>query len=266
MKSKLTIFFLFHFAFLLIAEPFPHETYIVSYGEAPVGQHPIGFSSHYYSLDECEKMAREEAENFATGQIYGYSFEYQIENPITKRGEYFNLVPDVLPNYSGRNVTFKRLSDTPLSYAEMDKYKVLDNRLKLGLKLTNSEMTEYETLKLRFTGRDFKDRVRFQLTYKLLEQQKKRRKNFAGALAESAKGEDFSQDCQDWTLRKVAFENAVKNAIFNKARKDIKSRPEYICGKVMLKESPMFSINSGLWKVIVHVSITIDEITYQSSY
>ena len=266
MKLRFLLLIFLQFTFLSMAEPFPHETYIVSYGEAPLGRHPVGLSSRYYSLDECEKMARQEAENFTTGQIYGYSFEYQIENPITKREEYFKLTPEVKPNYTGRNVTFKRLSNTPLSSSEMDRYKTFENQLKLDLNLTNSEMTEYEMLKLRFTGRDFRDRVRYQLTYKLLEDQKNRRKNFAGTLAESSRGEDCSQDCQDWSLRNTAFENAVKNAILNKARKDIKSRPEYICGKVMLKESPLFSVNSGSWRAIVHVSIAFDEITYQTSY
>lgn len=266
MKFRFLLLIFSLLSFSAVAEPFPHETYIVSYAEAPLGRHPMGLSSKYYTLDECEKMAREEAENFTTGQIYGYSFEYQIENPITKRGEYFKLTPDVTPNYTGRNVTFKRLSNTPLSSVEMDKYRTFEKRLKLDLNLTISETEEYEMLKLRFTGRDFKDRVRYQLTYKLLEDQKGRRKNFAGTLAETSRGEDFSQDCQNWTLRKTAFENAVKNAILNKARKDIKSRPEYICGKVMLKESPRFSINSGLWRAMVHVSIIFDETTYQTSY
>jgi hypothetical protein len=224
MKKNILILILLQIAFLFTAEPFPHETYIVSYGQAPVGQHPIGATSAYYSEETCKRMARKEAENFAAGQIYGYTFEYQIDNPITKRQEYFKLTPQPAPNFSGRNVTFEE------------------------------------------TESDFRDRKTFKLTYKLLEQQKNRRKNFAGTLAESSKGEDFSQDCQHWNLRQTAFENAVKNAILNKARKDIKSRPEYICGKVMLKSSPIFSIKSGLWKTIVHVSLTIDEITYQTSY
>lgn len=217
---------LFYFLILLQihAEPFQHETYIVSYAEAPIGQHPIDFSSHYYSEDECSKMARKEAENFAAGQIYGYSFELQVENPITKRGEYFKLTPELIPNFSGRNVVYEEIES------------------------------------------ELRDRKRFKLTYKLLEAQKNHRKNFASALAESSKGEDLSQNCQYWDLRNTAFENAVKNAILNKARKNIKSRPEYISGKVMLKESPQITINSGLWRVIVHVSIKFDEVIYQTSY
>ena len=96
MKLRFLLLIFLQLTFLLVAEPFPHETYIVSYAEAPLGRHPVGLSSRYYSLDECEKMARQEAENFTTGQIYGYSFEYQIENPITKRTEYFKLAVAVV--------------------------------------------------------------------------------------------------------------------------------------------------------------------------
>lgn len=227
--SKISTIILFQFLILLQtnAEPFPHETYIVSYAEAPIGLHPTDFSSHYYSEAECNEMARKEAENFAAGQIYGYSFELLVENPITKRVGDFKLIldiPETYPIFSGRNVVYKEIES------------------------------------------ELRDRKRFKLTYKLMEQQKSRRKNFAGTLAESSKGEDLSQNCQYWNLRNAAFENAVKNAILNKARKNIKSRPEYISGKVMLKESPQITINSGLWRVIVHVSIKFDEITYQTSY
>lgn len=228
MKKNFSIPTIILLQFLILfqanAEPFPHETYIVSYAEAPIGRHPIDLSSHYYSETECNEMAKKEAENFAAGQIYGYSFEFQVENPITKRGEYFKLTPELIPDFSGRNVTFEEI------------------------------------------GSELRDRKRFKLTYKLLEQQKNRRKNFAGTLAESSKGEDLSQNCQYWDLRNAAFENAVKNAILNKARKNIKSRPEYISGKVILKESPQITINSGLWRVIVYVSIKFDEVTYQTSY
>lgn len=260
MKKLFLIPTVFLLPFLVLlraeAEPFPHETYIVSYAEAPIGQHPIDFSSHYYSEAQCNEMAKNEAINFAAGQIYGYSFEFQVENPITKRGEYFKLTPELSLQFSEKDVVLE----------EIESEQRGKKRFKLTYKPTEQQNSHERNVVFEEIESELRDRKRFKLTYKLMEQQKNRRKNFAGTLAESSKGEDLSQNCQYWDLRNAAFENAVKNAILNKARKNTKSRPEYISGKVMLKESPQITINSGLWRVIVNVSIKFDEITYQTSY
>ena len=243
------------------AEPFQHETYVVSYAEAPIGQHPIDFSSYYYSEDECDKMAKREAENFAVGQIYGYSFELQVENPITKRGEYFTLTPEVTADFFDKTVVYTEIENNESDFYKKKHFKLVYKSAELQKNSRGTSAGTYEEIES-----DLRDRKRFKLTYKLLEAQKSHRKNFTGTLAESSKGEDLSQNCQYWDLRNTAFENAVKNAVLNKARKNIKSRPEYISGKVMLKESPQITINNGLWRAIVYVSIRFDEVTYQASY
>lgn len=111
-----------------------------------------------------------------------------------------------------------------------------------------------------------KNSIRIRGTYQLSPDQKNYIRNFCGTKAQTAVGEYCELNFQDWNNRYKSFEEAVKNAVLNKARKEFKSRPEQLKGKLILKESPKFYPISGSWRVIVRIHLFLDEVNYQKSY
>ncbi|HOJ64035.1 MAG TPA: hypothetical protein PLE45_06405 [Spirochaetota bacterium] len=108
--------------------------------------------------------------------------------------------------------------------------------------------------------------IRVQGTYRLNNIQKDYIRGFQSSIAKTASGTGFSKWEVDWTKRFDAYKDAIRDAVLNSARKNIKSRPQYIKGKVLLAESPMFSVVSGDWRVIVKVHLIITEVKYIDSY
>lgn len=108
--------------------------------------------------------------------------------------------------------------------------------------------------------------IRVQGTYRLNSNQKDYIRGFQGSVAKTASGTGFSKWEKDWTKRLDAYKEGIRSAVLNCARKNIKSRPQYIKGKVLLAESPIFSVLSGEWRAIVKVHIVISEVKYIDSY
>ena len=108
--------------------------------------------------------------------------------------------------------------------------------------------------------------MRLQVTYRLNEDQKTIR-GFQSVIAKMSMGESSdSFSANEWTNRIMVYKNAIRNAILNALKKDLKSRPNYITGKLSLAESPKFSIISGEWRAIVKIHLIVKEVTYNDTY
>lgn len=208
---------------ILNAESEIYENYIVIYGEGPHGQHPKGFDVITYTKKNAEDIAKSEISTYMSGMIYGYKFEYQVDNPVNKREEYFDLKPTHKLNVNDPNFTYRQYEISQMSIRVQGIYRLFDDQ--------KSYMTGYKSLS-----------------------------------GSSSQGIYNEYDSQDWDNRYKSFEQAVKNSILNYAKSNIKSRPETITGRLILRQSPKFYIVSGRWKVMVSTNIVIDEIKYQNSF
>lgn len=108
--------------------------------------------------------------------------------------------------------------------------------------------------------------IRVQGTYRLNKNQKDYIRGFQSSVARTSAGTGFTKWEEDWTKRFEAYREAIRNAVLNSSKKLIKSRPQYIKGKVLLVNSPIFSVISGEWRVIVKVHLIITDVSYIDSY
>jgi len=221
--KQLLVFLIILQVFILFGENEVYQNYIKIIGEGPVGPHLIADEGVFYTRNDGEEFAKKEISLYMSGMIYGYTFEYQLENPITKRKDFFELKPRVLLS----------VKDPHLTYYQY----------------------EISNISIRLTG-----------IYSLNEDQKVYINDFKSSLAVTSTGDTNEYNSQDWNLRYNAFEISVKNAIFNYAKSYLKSRPQYLRGKLILKESPKFYIVSGGWRVKTKINLIIQEIKYQDSY
>lgn len=104
------------------------ENYIIIYGEGPFGQHPIGFEVRNYSRNDAENMAINEIAVFMSGMIYGYKFEYQPENPIDKRKDFFELTPVHLLKVKDKNFDFRQYEISQMSIRVQGIYRLYDDQ------------------------------------------------------------------------------------------------------------------------------------------
>ncbi len=108
--------------------------------------------------------------------------------------------------------------------------------------------------------------IRVQGTYRLNKNQKDYIRGFQSSAAKTALGTGFSKWETDWSKRFDAYKDAIRDAVLNSAKKSIKSRPQYIKGKVLLSQSPLYSVLAGEWRVIVKVHLIIIDVFYIDSY
>jgi hypothetical protein len=110
------------------------------------------------------------------------------------------------------------------------------------------------------------NRLKIQAIYRLREDHK----NFLAAVnslsTTFAVGEALGEGGLDWDQRNVVLKSAVKNAIIEAARKKYKSRPLFISGKYYLRETPLFFITDGQWRVNVKLNLVLQDVSYQNSY
>ena len=67
----------------------------------------------------------------------------------------------------------------------------------------------------------------------------------------------------DWKIRLETFKEAMNNAVLNAARNQIKARPLFIKGRILLKKSPEISLISGEWRVRVETHLIIQDVTFE---
>lgn len=109
--------------------------------------------------------------------------------------------------------------------------------------------------------------MRFQATYRLNDDQKNFIKGFQSVIAKMSSGSSTgSFPEEEWENRINVYKDALRDAVLNGAKKDLKSRPNFIKGRILLAESPKFSIISGDWRAIVKIHLIINEVTYNDTY
>jgi hypothetical protein len=102
--------------------------------------------------------------------------------------------------------------------------------------------------------------------YRLEEGQKDYLAGFQASSAKMSSGTAFGSSTLGWETRLTVYKESLKNSILNNARKNYKSRPLYIKGKIFLAESPLISIISGEWRVIAKTHVIISSVNYLDSY
>ena len=108
--------------------------------------------------------------------------------------------------------------------------------------------------------------LKFQAVYRLSESQKNYLSGWQSLKAKAEAGKYTGNDGIEWTNRIDTYYKALENAVLNGARKKYKSRPQYIKGRLLLKESPDINLIDGQWRVIVKVHLELENVSYQESY
>lgn len=108
--------------------------------------------------------------------------------------------------------------------------------------------------------------IKIQAMYRLTEQQKAYMQAFASSSARMSQGGASDSWVADWSKRLEVYQDALKNAVFNAARKKYKSRPQYVKGRILLKETPRFFVEEGQWKAVLKIHLIFDDVSYQDSY
>jgi len=220
---KLALLLIFN-SILLLNSIEIYTNFIQIYSEGPKGQHIVSFEPIYYDKEHSVKLAKDEAIEYLSAMIYGYEFEYKMENNLTHSQGYFELKPLAHLRDNDKNIALSQYEESDIS-------------------------------------------MRVQVTYRLNEDQKNYIRGFQSVIAKMSMGESSdSFSANEWTNRIMVYKNAIRNAILNALKKDLKSRPNYITGKLSLAESPKFSIISGEWRAIVKIHLIVKEVTYNDTY
>jgi len=260
------------------------------YGESPIGLHIYGMEVKNYTLDDAVQIAKIETSDILSAMIYGYKFFYKVENKNLNIKEFLELTPIAKIDPNDKKI-------------ELTEYIILDNviRFQITYKL---DVKEQDYIKNFLSNSKFsvgKTNLKKENPYDLLIKnyektiQKDRREEYINRVYEYLKGKikvdnnfqtnnlegNSSNNLEDnnskknkdkideiiftsLDYRKIAYENSIKNAILVGAKQKTDYRPFIITGKLLLKESPTFYINSGKWESVVKVNIIIDKITYLS--
>ncbi|MCG8569217.1 MAG: hypothetical protein MJB14_03680 [Spirochaetes bacterium] len=216
----------FFLGFFLFSQTQIHQNYIVLYSEGPFGQHYTyedDFTVTTYSEADAVRLAKKDTLEYLSAIIYGYRFDYQIENKFINRSSRFHVQLISQINEADNNLTLRQLEKEENTY-------------------------------------------RFQALYQLRNDHKQFIKGIQALSAQYSGGQAIGTEGLAWDQRTVVFHKALQEAILYKARKKIKSRPLNIKGKVFLKETPLFFIVEGNWRVVVKVNVIIEKVTYQHSF
>jgi len=108
--------------------------------------------------------------------------------------------------------------------------------------------------------------IRIQALYRLNENQKSYIRGFGSSIAKNSFGTSSDTWVASWDKRFEVYKDALRNAVLNGAKKNIKSRPLFIKGKILLAESPKFRVLSGEWNATVKINLIITDIKYADVY
>lgn len=118
----------------------------------------------------------------------------------------------------------------------------------------NVQLTQFE---------ESQQSLKFQALYRLNEDQRNFVNGFQSSLAKFSIGEARKNWVGEWNIRLETFKEAMKNAVLNEARNQIKARPLFIKGRILLKNNPEISLISGEWRVRVETHLIIQDVTYE---
>ncbi len=102
MKKTILILFILLPVFLFPSEDY-YKNYIQAYGEGPIGQYMNGMRTVTYSKEQGVEIAVKELQEFLSGMIYGYYFEYKVENRLDDSKGFFDV----------KNLAVIKLKDNP---------------------------------------------------------------------------------------------------------------------------------------------------------
>lgn len=108
--------------------------------------------------------------------------------------------------------------------------------------------------------------IKVQAQYRLNDQQKVYIQAFKSSIAVMSQGSSTDSWVGDWDIRLSVYEDAIRDGVLNAARKKYKSRPHYLKGRILLAESPNFSVIEGQWRAVLKIHIIFDSVSYQDSY
>lgn len=109
--------------------------------------------------------------------------------------------------------------------------------------------------------------MRVQALYRLNEDQKLFINGFRSQAGQMTMGDGEAAWTDNWSERITgSFKNAIQNAVLNAARRQYQSRPQYISGKLILRETPLFQADAGSWRCRVKADLVIDDVSYRDSY
>lgn len=220
---KYSILFYLALTTLICAQDGVYENHIVIYGEGPIGQVITGFEVATFSEQDAINIAKTEIGEFLSGMIYGYTFDYQLDNPITKRSKRIELINTIKIKITDPNFTFRQAEKSDRS-------------------------------------------LRLQGIYRLREDQINFRSGFASSTGVTTMGRSVSFQSNDYNNRLLSVKEAIEDAIQNQARRDYKSRPERLRGRLILIGSPRINLISGSWNTTVKIHLIISEVKYQENY
>lgn len=204
--------------------------------------------------------------NLKSDEIYSNFIQIYGEGPLGQHIIGFNPVyyskedsvkiakKEIFEFLSGMIYGYNFFYDVENNAAGKKGYFEATPRATLSEKDRNLSVSQYEESEIS---------MRIQATYRLNEDQKNYITGYQTVAAQLSSGSStYSFDSESWENRFKVYKNAVQNAVLNGARKDIKSRPTSIKGKLLLAESPKFSIISGEWRAKVKIHLIIDEVEY----
>ncbi|MBR3731015.1 MAG: hypothetical protein IKQ61_07510 [Spirochaetales bacterium] len=109
--------------------------------------------------------------------------------------------------------------------------------------------------------------MRVQALYRLNGDQKLFINGFRSQAGQMTMGDGYAPWTTEWSDRITgAFKNAVQNAVLNAARRIYQSRPQYITGKLILRETPKFNADAGQWHCHIKADLVIDDVSYRDQY
>jgi hypothetical protein len=105
-----------------------YKNYVQVYGEGPNGQQIFGFESRFFSKEETVEFARNEIMEFLSGLLYGYNFNYKIENQINKTKGYFELKNISKIKKEDKNLSLTQVEESQLSKKIQAIYRLNENQ------------------------------------------------------------------------------------------------------------------------------------------
>ncbi len=245
---KKLLFFLFIIIPISVNAAHITKNYVQVYGEAPKGRVPFALDSKVYTEKESVLLARNEAFEFLAGMVYGYDFVYAVENPLLNVKGHFDL----------KRIASIKNDDPNVSVTQLEGH--FDTR--------HIDSMEKENPNIRVAQIDESSQFfRVQVLYRLNEDQKLFINGFRSQAGQMTMGEGYAPWTESWTDRITgAFKNAVQNAVLNAARRVYQSRPQFISGKIILRETPRFQMDAGRWKCLIKADLVIDEVSYRDQY
>jgi hypothetical protein len=126
--KKISGLLLFLFVSFFINPDDFYKNYVQVYGEGPVGQYMQELKTVYYSKEDGINLAIKEIEEFLSGMIYGYVFEYKVENKLNNTKGYFDIKNISRLNLNNKFFKYTQIEESINSVRLQGTYRLSDNQ------------------------------------------------------------------------------------------------------------------------------------------